>query len=284
MPAPVDDDCTIGPPLSPAGGVAICGCDLSRPLSPALRRRIHRAFLAHQIVVFPDQALSREAQFAFSAEFGEVQEPEAQRRDGKRRGVARVLSNLDAAGRPVDRSNLPVSNYRWHTDKPYYRAPPMMTTLYGVELPPVGGDTEFANTAQGYAALSKETKLRIEELRVVFRWGAAPGKPAAAQAEPPPSVDHPLVRTHPETGEKALYLGNHASHIRGLPPAEGAALLSALLEHTTRREFVYIHRWRPGDLVIWDNRCLVHRAVGNYDRQRDRRILHRTQVRGTIPF
>jgi alpha-ketoglutarate-dependent taurine dioxygenase len=99
-----------------------------------------------------------------------------------------------------------------------------------------------------------------------------------------PPVDHPLVRTHPETGKKALYLGNHASHILGMPEGEGARLLDELLRHTTRRQFVYGHCWRRGDLVIWDNRCLLHRAVANYQMGKDRRILHRSVVRGTVPF
>ena len=279
----------VGPRLSPAGGVEISGIDLSQPLSPALRQRIFEAFLAHQFVVFPAQMLSREAQFAFTANFGEVEHPEARRAQGKRVRVAHVISNLDGAGNPVDRSASAVSNYHWHTDKSYHPAPPMMTTLYGVELPAAGGDTAFANTALGYAALPEATKRAIAGLRVVFRWGATLGTPVASQAaaeEPgnPPPVDHPLVRTHPDTGVAALYLGNHASHILGLPAAEGASLLAALLAHTTQPEFVYTHRWRPGDLVMWDNRCLLHRAVANYEMGRERRILHRTVVRGTVPL
>lgn len=140
-----------------------------------------------------------------------------------------------------------------------------------------------------YAALPPETRRRIAGLRVVFRWGAAvsnSGGSSVAQAalrERPP-VAHPLVRTHPETGAKALYLGNHASHIEGMPEAEGQALLELLLEHATQRQFVYAHRWRRGDLIMWDNRCLLHRAVANYEMGRERRILHRTVVKGTVPF
>jgi alpha-ketoglutarate-dependent taurine dioxygenase len=280
-----EERCAIGPRLSAAGGVALVGADLSRPLSAALRQQIVDALLAHHVVVFPGQELSREAQFTFTVNFGEVEQPEARRARGKRHWVAHVISNLDGAGNPVDRSSSPLSNSRWHTDKPYYAAPPAVTTLYGVVLPPQGGDTEFANTAMAYAALPEATKRRIAGLRVVFRWGAALGP--SGDFDPAPaaeSVDHPLVRTHPETGVRALYLGNHASHIPGLPEAEGAAMLAALLEHTTQRQFVYVHRWREGDLVMWDNRCLLHRAVANYAIGRDRRILHRTVLRGTVPF
>ena len=278
-----------GPPLSPAGGVAVTGLDLAQPLTPDTSQRIREAFRDHHVVVFHDQVLNREQQYAFAANFGEVEAHGGRNPQAKRYAVAHVISNLDGAGNPVDRSSSPVSNYRWHTDKPYYPAPPSMTTLYGVELPPHGGDTEFANTALGYTALPEVTKRRIAPLRVVFRWGAALSQPSdpqvpAPEPENPPPVDHPLVRTHPETGIPALYLGNHASHILDLPTAEGVSLLEALLAHTTRPEFVYTHRWRKGDLVMWDNRCLLHRVIANYEIGKERRILHRTVLRGTVPF
>jgi alpha-ketoglutarate-dependent taurine dioxygenase len=271
--------------LAAAGGVIAGGVDLSQPLSPAQKDRILAAFHNHHIVVFRDQTLTREQQFSFSANFGEV-EPHAA---GKRYGVAHVISNLGSDGKPVDRSSSPVSNHRWHTDKAYHAVPPLLTTLYAVELPAKGGDTEFANTAMSYAALRAETKRRIAGLRVVFRWGASlvdSGTGAASRAafRDRPPVAHPLVRTHPHTGAKALYLGNHSSHIQGLPEAEGRALLDALLEHATQRQFVYRHRWRIGDLVMWDNRCLLHRALANYATGSERRVLHRTVVKGTVPF
>lgn len=276
-----------GPRLSPAGGVAIAGADLSRGLPGPLRDRILAVFREHHVVVFHDQRLTREQQFWFAAGFGEVAAPVARGSGTKRYEVAHVISNLDGNGDPVDRSGLPVSNYNWHTDKPYYPAPPMMTTLYAVELPPQGGDTEFANTAMAYAALPAATKRRIAGLRVAFRWGAArgtTGEPPGAAGVERETVDHPLVRTHPDSGVKALYLGNHASHIVGLPASESRALLDDLLAHATQPRFVYAHRWRVGDLVMWDNRCLLHRAVANFELSRHRRVMHRSVVRGTVPF
>jgi alpha-ketoglutarate-dependent taurine dioxygenase len=276
----------VGPRLSPAGGVAVDRVDLARPLSPTAREQIRDAFLAHHVVVFHDQKLTREQQFAFAAAFGVVEGPAAYPSSGKRYSVAHVISNVGADGNPTDRSTSPVSNYNWHTDKAYRRVPPMMTSLYAVELPPSGGDTEFANTTMAYSALPAETKRRIAGLHVLFRWGASlpPNDPAIARAESGDPVAHPLVRTHPETGGKALYLGNHALHIKDLPDAEGRALLDELLAHATQRQFVYAHRWRLGDLVMWDNRCLLHRAVANFEMGRHRRVLHRTVVRGTVPF
>ena len=271
----------IGPCPSAAGGVAITGIDLAEPLPPEPKRRILEAFRDHHVVVFPGQALTREQQYDFARNFGEIA-PSGQP-GSKRHDVAHVISNLDKDGNPVDRSSSPVGNHRWHTDKSWHAVPPLLTMLRAVELPPTGGDTEFANTVMGYAALPEETKRRIAGLRVVFRWGASGGKAMMSMRDAPP-VDHPLVRTHPETGRKALYLGNHASHIRGMPEAEGAALLAELLDYATQRQFVYAHRWCRGDLVMWDNRCLLHRAVANYDMGKYRRVMHRSVVRGTVPF
>jgi alpha-ketoglutarate-dependent taurine dioxygenase len=260
--------------LSPAGCVAITGVNLPQPLSPEQRDAIVAALLAHHVVVFPDQSLTREQQFAFAANFGEVEVHGAHRGELKRYGVAHVMSNLDADGKPAFRISK-AANYHWHTDKPYHPAPPLLTMLYAVELPPVGGDTEFANMTLAYEALPDAMKQRIAGLRVGFR-------PAFDDSRP--GADHPLVRTHPDTGRKSLYLGNHSTHILGMSDAEGAALLAELLEHATQQQFVYAHRWQLGDLVMWDNRCLLHRAVANFEAGKYRRVMHRSVVRGTVPF
>jgi taurine dioxygenase len=265
--------------LPPALGIAIDDIDLSRPLGDTARERIRAALLDRHVVVFPRQDLTREQQYRFTATFGEV-EPHGGGRPGKRQDVAHVTANLDADGHPSDRF-AKGANYRWHTDKPYYPTPPALTTLYAVELPPEGGDTEFANTALAYAALADDMKRRIAGLRVVFQWEA--GRRPGYYANELPPVDHPLVRTHPETGRPALYLGNHAVRIDGLPDDESAALLDALLRHATEARFTYAHRWRRGDLVVWDNRCLLHRAVANYEMNRYRRVMHRNVVKGTVP-
>ena len=261
-------------------GFRLPGLDLSRPLDAAARDAVWAALREHRVVVFPGQTLDREAQYRFTAQFGEVEAHGGHRAESKRRDVAHVTANVDADGNPSDKF-AKGANYRWHTDKPYYEVPPLLTTLHAVELPPEGGDTEFADTAAGYAALPEATRARIDGLRVVFQWEA--GRRQGYYAATLPPVDHPLARTHPETGRKALYLGNHAQHIQGLPEAEGAALLDDLLAHTTRPEFTYAHRWRPGDLIVWDNRCTLHRAVANYEMTRYRRVMHRNVVRGTVP-
>ena len=269
-----------GERLSKPLGVATDDIDLSQPLTRGDHARIRAALLGRHVVVFPGQSLSREQQYAFTAQFGEV-EGHGGGRPGKRRDVAHITANLNADGNPSDRF-AKGANYRWHTDKPYYGAPPAITTLYAVELPPTGGDTEFVNTALAYEALPDDMKRRIVGLRVTFQWehGRRPGY----YANELPPVDHPLVRTHPETGRKALYLGHHATRIVGLPEAEGAVLLDELLAHATQPRFTYAHRWRLGDLVMWDNRCLLHRAVANYETTRYRRVMHRNVVKGSVPF
>ena len=259
---------------SPPAGVRLDGIDLAHPLTAEAKQAIWGAFLAHHVVVFPHQALSREQQFAFAAQFGEVEAHGGHRGESKRYGVAHVLSNLDGDGKPVFRMSR-AANYHWHTDKPYHPAPPLLTMLHAVELPPCGGDTEFANMAAAYDELSDKTKRRIAGLRVAFRPAFDPALPGAI---------HPLVRTHPETGRKSLYIGNHSTHIVGLTEAEGTTLLAELLAHATQPRLVYSHRWHLGDLVMWDNRCLLHRAVANYEVSRHRRVMHRSVVRGTVPF
>jgi alpha-ketoglutarate-dependent taurine dioxygenase len=264
--------------LSPAGGIAITGVDLPLPLPPEAKAAILAGLLSHHVVVFPGQSLSRTQQFAFAATFGEVEAHGARRGEQKRRDVAHVMSNLGDDGQPTTRYS-PAANYHWHTDKPYHPAPPALTLLYAVEVPPAGagpgGETEFANMALAYDALPAPAKRRIAGLRVAFHPAFDPGQPGA---------DHPLVRTHPDTGEKALYLGNHATHVLGLPKPEGMRLLAELLAHATQRRFVYTHRWRRGDLLMWDNRCLLHRLVLGDALRRHPRIMHRSIVAGTVPF
>jgi taurine dioxygenase len=265
----------IGPTLSLAAGVLL-DLDLSQPLTAANKAAIDAAFLAHHVVVFPGQRLSREAQFEFAANFGEVEAHGAHRPGAaaKRYRVAHVMSNLDADGKPTARRS-PAANYHWHTDKPYHQAPPMMTMLYAVELPPSGGDTAFANMQLAYEALPGAMQRRIAGLRVAFR-------PAFDDSRP--GAEHPLLRTHPDTGRQSLYLGNHSTHIVGMPEDDGRALLAELLAHATQPRFVYTHRWQLGDLVMWDNRCLLHRAVNNFAVDKLRRVMHRSVVCGSVPF
>ena len=277
----------LGPRLSSAAGVEIAGADLTRPLSPSLKALILRALRDHHVLVIRDQHLSQEQQHAFTLHFGEL-EGHVARHSDPRYGIVHSVTNLDPEGNPTEMLDTR-GNYFWHTDKSYHSVPSFLTMLHAVELPPEGGDTQFANMVLAYRALPEETKRRIAGLRCIHSWEAsrlASGSRPASEAEirERPPVEHPLVRIHPDTGENALYIGTHAGGIAGMPEAEGQALLAELLAHATQPDFVYAHRWRPGDLVIWDNRCLLHRAIANYAMATHRRVLHRTVVRGTVPY
>jgi alpha-ketoglutarate-dependent taurine dioxygenase len=238
----------LGPRLSRAGGAEITGVNISRPLSPAL---ILQALRDHHVLVIRDQDLSQVQQHAFTRHFGELEEHVARHSD-PRYGIVHSVTNFDDDGNPTETPDTR-GNYFWHTDKSYHSVPSFLTMLHAVELPPEGGDTQFANMVQAYGALPEETRCRIAGLRGIHSWEAswlASGSRPASEAEirERPPVVHPLVRTHPDTGEKALYIGTHAAGIAGMSAPEGQALLAELLAHATQPDFVYTHRWRPG---IW---------------------------------
>ena len=276
-------------PLVEWGGIEIADMDLSRPLSPADRDRVLALFRAHPVMVFRGQSPTREAQFDFSAQFGEVETRHVGRHvDSVRYSAVHTVSNLNAQGEPIP---IPAErgNYYWHSDKSYHAVPSLMTMLHAVEIPPAGGGTQFAHLGRAYAALPDADKARIAGLRAVHSWELSrincAGRPATEeQKRERPPVEHPLVRTHPDTGAKGLYLGNHAGRIVGMDDAAGAALLRDLLAFATQPRFVYTHAWRSGDVVLWDNRCLVHRALPHDDMGSRRRVLHRTVVTGTVPY
>ena len=275
-------------PLSDAAGAEVPGVDLSQPLPGALKNAILPAFLEHHLLVFRDQHLTGDQQLALTLSFGEIEGHVGRSPDGTPWPLVHLVHNLDGDGKPTADPDS-IGNYFWHTDKSYHAEPSLMTMLHALELPPVGGDTQFANTAQGYAMLPEETKREIATLQVEHSWEASRRNigeppPSEQQKRERPPVTHPLVRTHPDTGVKSLYLGSHTSHVIGMPERESRALLDRLLAHTTQPEFVYAHTWRAGDLVLWDNRCLLHRAMRNYEMDTQRRILQRTVVRGTKPF
>lgn len=273
--------------LAAAGGVEITGIDVAKPLTESEKAHILTLFADHPILVFRGQSLSKEHQYTFTRNFGQIEELHVGRHISDDFAAVHTVSNLDTDGNPSDK--LPEhGNYFWHTDKSYHDVPSLLTMLHAVVLPPSGGPTQFANTERAYAALREATKQRIEGLRAVHSWEASRIKSGSSPAteqqkrERPP-VHHPIVRTHPVRGTKSLYLGNHSSHVLGMDLAAGRKLLADLEAHATSQAFVYSHHWRQGDLVMWDNRCLLHRALDNYDMGRHARVLHRTVVRGSVP-
>ena len=267
-------------------GAEITGVDLSQPISESLREDILAAFAAHHLLVFRNQQLDKRQFGEVAAIFGEVEGNVFRNPDGSTLEAIHQISNLDAAGRPAENPYLK-SNYFWHSDKAYLPVPALLTMLHAVELPPSGGDTQFADMIRAHASLTDDVKRRISGLRAVhgleyMRISTDDRPPTDEEKNAAPPVVHPLVRTHPVTGEKSLFLGMYCSHIVGMDGAASRALLDQLLSHATQGQYVYTHRWSPGDLVIWDNRCLLHRAVANYDMAANRRVLLRLVVKDNV--
>jgi len=176
----------------------------------------------------------------------------------------------------------------WHSDDSYQPVPCSLTILYGVEVPPTGGDTQFTNMYAAYDALPAATKERIAPLKVVHaynssRKGTRIATLSGAEQEKVPGAVHPLVRTHPETGRRALYLNpNRMEQIVGMSRAESDRLLDELIAHATQPQFQYRHKWRRGDILIWDNRCTMHKANADYP-DGAKRLMQRIIVQGTVP-
>src|SRR6516162_2785817 len=273
-------------PLHPTLGAELRGVDLTRPVMPEVFAEIDAAFNRHGILVFPDQPLIDEQQLAFSRLFGplEVNPNYAGAKMRLRPDVADI-SNLDAEGRVLardDRRNLfNIGNQLWHTDSSFKCVPAKCSLLSARELPESGGETEFADLRAAWDALPEARKRQLRGLVVehsIFRSrteiGFADFNDEIFKELPP--VPQALVRHHPASGRTSLYLASHASHIIGWPVEKGRALIEELIAFATRPQFVHQHRWTVGDLVMWDNRCTMHRGRPYDDTQR--RVLHRTTV------
>ncbi len=274
-------------PLSPGLGVEIIGVDLARGVDEGLFRAIYEAFLQHQVLLFGFQDLSPERQVAFARQFGEVQIHVMNQYHADGFPELYRLSNLDAQGRPSGR-HPDKGTLAWHTDGSWQRRTGQATILYSEVIPAQGGETHFCDTYRAWDRLDADRKQRLAGLRAVHnldfsrtrRHGEEPMTEAQRQAVPP--VDHPVVRTHPQTGRKSLYLGDHAQYILGMDYEQGRALIEELNAHTIQPDLVYAHRWRPGQLVAWDNRCLLHRATA-YDVSAEPRVIRRATVLGEVP-
>lgn len=268
-------------PLSPVLGAEVVGVDLARPLDDDAFARVRRAHLDHAVVVFRDQHLSPEQQIAFSRRFGELHIHFLTHYLMPGHPEILVLTNLRKDGRPI---GIEDAGRYWHSDVSYEEAPPLGSLLYAVEIPPVGGDTLFASMYAAYDALDEATKGRIAGLRARHRYGLDRRARHATdeQRAKLQDVSHPVVRTHPETGRKALYVNRGFTYaIEGVPEEEGAGLLARLLDHVEDPRFQYRHVWRPHDLVFWDNRCAMHHATP-YDPAYTRHMW-RTTVKGNRP-
>jgi taurine dioxygenase len=273
-------------PLGFAAGAEISGIDLRTPLSDAQHRQIYDAWLEHIVLVFPRQDLTPEQQIAFSRRFGaldghESQAPSTLHPDHKE---ILVLSNKVVGGKKSGTYN---SGRNWHTDLSYTSRPAKGAILHCKEKPPVGGDTMWANLYLALETLSPKIRRLIDELEalhdVTLIRGIEqrdPGVVAEMKRRNPPVV-HPVVRTHPETGRKSLLVNQRIRRFLGMSDEESQSLLAMLNAHAISPEFVYRHRWAIGDVVMWDNRCSCHVALGDFDQTKPR-VMFRCSLEGEV--
>ena len=274
-------------PLTPALGAEIIGVDLARGVDDNQFTAIYQAFLRYQVLLFRDQDLPPGRQVEFARRFGEVQIHVMNQYHVDGYPELYRLSNLDENGNPngryPDKGTLV-----WHTDGSWRRVTGQATILYAEVVTSEGGETHFCDMYGAYERLSSDWKTRIANLRAVHnldfsrtrRHGEDPMTDAQRAAVPP--VDHPIVRTHPETKRKCLYLGDHAEYVQGMDYASGRALIDELNDLAIHSDLCYAHRWTPGELILWDNRCLQHRAT-EYDPAIQRRVIRRCTVLGESP-
>jgi taurine dioxygenase len=271
-------------------GAEVLGLDLNQPLGEADFERLQRAHWEHHVLVFRDQRITPAQHVAFSRRFGPLQIHVQKKFQLDGHPEVLIVSNIrDAQGEPI---GLGDAGAFWHSDLSYKDKPSLGSLLHAQELPGVGGDTLFADQHAAYESLPEALQARIatlqaehsylaryEELRQRNPW--RPKLTPEQVAEVAPAV-HPVVRTHPATGRKALFVSEHfTTRIIGLPEDESQALLAELFAASVREDFVYRHAWLPHDLVFWDNRSVVHLASGTPDSER--RKLYRTTVEGDTP-
>jgi taurine dioxygenase len=274
-------------PIAGALGAELHGVDLAH-MSDADFDDVHEAFLAHQVVFFRDQTMTPAEQVGLARRFGDIHlHPYME-------GLPGQPEVLEIIKREDDKTNF---GGTWHTDQAFSPRPALCTLLYAKETPTFGGDTMFTNMYLAYEALSDTMKQTLAPLKGLFlgdRSAAAGGpsrkekyagqgamRPKDPFADEGTHAEHPLVRTHPETGRKSLFLSSHTVKIVGMTSEESAPILGFLRQHAVRPEFTCRFRWEPGSFAIWDDRCTQHFALNDYNGQR--RVMHRITVRGDVP-
>jgi alpha-ketoglutarate-dependent taurine dioxygenase len=289
-------------PFRGAGcGADVSGVDIRRPLTAADRGRIRAAWLEHLVLRFRDQEMSDQEHMAFTRQFGELEfnpakliatqygvETQTSGREPEIPPEISVISNILEGGKPI--GGLGDGEAFWHTDSSFVDVPPAASLLRSLEVPPpaAGGATYFLNMYSAYDTLPSKVKSRIAGMTAIHAathnsgGKAHKGFETVSDLSQVPGARQPLVRTHPETGRKALFLGRRINaYVLGLPVAESEALLDFLWEHACQDRFTWKQEWRVGDLVWWDNRCAMHRRDA-FDPS-TRRLMHRTQLKGTRP-
>jgi taurine dioxygenase len=274
-------------PTAAVLGAEIAGVDLSRPLDDAMFAAIERAYNEYGVIFYRSQSITPAQQDALTRRFGEIE----YNIFGERWSVPGnpeivVLSNITEGGRPT---GIRRAGENWHSDMCYTARPPRGTVLYAIEIPELHGlplgDTEFASAAAAWDALPDAMKGTLEGRRAVFDFRGRKRSltPTQAEIDRNPPVRHPLVRTHSSTGRKCLYvMRDDCIGIDGMEADAAEALIAALSDHIVKPAFVYRHQWRPGDVLMWDNCVVQHRAIQDYDMPQ-RRLMHRTTMGGAVP-
>ena len=273
-------------PLSEHTGAEVRGVDLTRPLEADARAALNQAFVEHSVLAVRDQDLTPDQMLSAVENFGEVFPQHNSRFALPDCPLIHYISNQDKY--PDGTRYIPGGGY--HTDHSNDTTPPKATVLLAIELPDKGGNTQYVNMHRAYEDLPAETKERLDGLQGIHVYQSKHserklmGLTKEAQEKVPDSVRHPIVRTHPETGRKSLYINPiRIEGIEGMPEGEAVSLLDDLLDHATQEKYQYRHRWQHGDLVMWDNRCLLHKANADYDHSQNR-YLYRVMLKGDAPF
>ena len=275
----------------PLIGTRVEGVDLSASLSAETIATLHALWMEHPVLIFPRQAITDQQHIVFGRRFGDLEmHPSLALRGSANPEIYRV-SNVNEAGNIIPPSNTEwqylSQSWRWHTDSSFRKNPSTGSILHGIEITREGGRTLFANMVAAWADLRAETKARIADLMVIHDHDYILSlSPLLAQRkdkgtyESLPPVHHPLVRVHPVTGRRSLFLSPHTMvNVVGMDPSEGRALLDELIAHATQSRYVYQHSWEPHDVVMWDNRCTMH-SVEPFDNANVRRIMHRVTLAG----
>jgi len=276
--------CTIAP-LTEHTGAEVRGIDLTEPVEEVMRARLGRAFVDRSVLVFRDQHLTPHQLLKAVGLFGEVFPQHNSRFALPECPLVHYISNQNFY--PDGRRYIPGEGF--HTDHSNAACPPKATVLHAVSLPDRGGDTQYVNMHLAYDGLPQATKCRLNGLKAIHVYQSRHSErklielSSESRSRVPDAVAHPILRTHPESGRKAIYINPiRTEGIVGMPEAAALALLADLLEHATQPQYEYRHQWRPGDLVMWDNRSLLHKANGDYD-MTQLRYLYRLMLQGDAP-
>lgn len=275
-------------PLSDALGAEIRGLDLTREIDDATFAVVDQAWRDHLILLFRGQDLSEDDQVRFARRFGALQgrpRPASMRAESGevRHPEIMLVSNIRKDGKLI--GSLPDGEMQFHSDMCYIEKPAKGTFLYAIEIPSEGGDTLFLNTYKAYESLPANIKARIDGAKAlnVFLYGSTSREGNKPDFSVHPNYVHPMVRTHPDTGRKALFVNRLMTwSIEGMDEAESTMLLDRLFDHMEQPQFIYDHKWRVGDLLLWDNRCTLHARTDFSDQER--RLLRRVVIQGDKPF